>query len=204
MDFTSFPAVVRMSLMNLCNELLNIQQETMTSISELLEKEISKNSQWAPSIVEQSSSDLPKLILGQAEELAEKEKQNASKLQELEELQRDAMEIAEEHHHRLEEVRLNLTTTLTSKAEHYGGTSPKTISRAKSTPLVPNTLPQRAMAPIYSGHLTLRWDPLLEDDAALLRDEVLNGIPGTINMQCGTASQSRVKTWHEYECRLDA
>ena len=58
------------------------------------------------------------------------EQQNASKLQILEEINREATEIAEEQHHRLEEVRINLTTPLTSDAkasepENYGGARPK-------------------------------------------------------------------------------
>ena len=35
-------------------------------------------------------------------------------------MQREAMENVEEQHHRLEEVRLNLTNLLTSEDEYYG------------------------------------------------------------------------------------
>ena len=76
--------------------------------------------------------------------LIEKE-QNASKLQVLEELKREATEIVEEQHHRLEDARLNLTTPLTSEVEasepeNYGGARPKTTLRANLTLVIPNTL----------------------------------------------------------------
>ena len=80
------------------------------------------------------------------EALIEKEKQNASKLQVPEELNRGATETADEQHCRLKEVRFNLTTPLTSEAsepENYGEARPKTTSRAKLMPGTPNTLPQR-------------------------------------------------------------
>ena len=115
------PVVVRMAQMSLHDELLNLQQETITSFIELLEKDISQNSQWVQRLIEQCSCGLPKSILGKVEELIEREKQNTSKLQVLEELQREATEIAEEQHYRPEEARLNLTTPLTSEAENYGG-----------------------------------------------------------------------------------
>ena len=67
--------------MSLCDELLNQQQETINSFIQLLEKEISQNSQQAQSLIEQYSSNLLKSILGQVEDLIEKEKENASKLQ---------------------------------------------------------------------------------------------------------------------------
>ena len=57
------------------------------------------------------------------------------------------MEIAEKQHCGLKEVRLNLTTPLTSEteaSEHetYSGARPKTTSRAKLTSVAPSTLPQ--------------------------------------------------------------
>ena len=96
------------------------------------------------SLIEQCSSDLPKSILGQVEDLIEKEKQNASKLQVMEELQREATEIGEQHC-RLEEASINLTTPLTSEAEtseaeNNGWARPKTTSMAKVTSIVPGTL----------------------------------------------------------------
>ena len=65
MDFTTFPKIVRMAQMSLHDELLNMQQETITSFIELLEKEISQNSQWVQSLIEQCSSDLSNSILEQ-------------------------------------------------------------------------------------------------------------------------------------------
>ena len=106
-----------MAPMSLHNELLNQQQDTIKSFIELLQEEISLNSQWAQSLIKQCSSHLLESILRQMEDLIEKEYQNATKVQVLEEINREAMEIVEEHHSRLEEARLNLTTTLTSKAE---------------------------------------------------------------------------------------
>ena len=99
-------------------------------------------------IEEQGSSNLPKSTLGQVEALIEKEHQNASKLQILEEINREVIEIAEEQHCRLEKVRMNLTTPLTSEAtepENYSGPRPKTTIRANLTSVAPNTLPQEAM-----------------------------------------------------------
>ena len=84
---------------------------------------------------QESSSNLPRSVLGQVEALIEKEKQNAFKLQILEEINKEATEIAEEQHCRLEEARGNLTTPLTSeveasKPEICGEARPKTKSRA--------------------------------------------------------------------------
>ena len=62
------------------------------------------------------------------EALKEKEQQNASKLKVLEELNREAMEIAEEQHLRLKEARLNLTIPLTSDTE---ASEPETYSWAR-------------------------------------------------------------------------
>ena len=85
--------------MSLCNELLSQQQETVNSFIRSLEEEISQNSQQAQRWIEQqSSSNLPKSILGQVEALIAKEQQNAPKLQILEEINREATEIAEEQH----------------------------------------------------------------------------------------------------------
>ena len=98
-----------MAQMSLCNELLSQQQETINSFIRLLEEEISQNSQQVQLLIEQQgSSNLPKSILGQLEALIAKEQQNASKLQILEEINREATEITEEKHCRLEEARLNL------------------------------------------------------------------------------------------------
>ena len=70
--------------------------------------------------MEQSSSNLPKSIIGQVEALIANEQQNAYKIQILEEINKEATEIAEEKHCRLVEARLNLTTPLTSEVEASG------------------------------------------------------------------------------------
>ena len=106
------------------------------------------------------------------------------------------MEIVEEQHCRLEEIRLNLTTPLTSEAEasepeNYNETRPKTISWANLTLVAPHTLLQEAMAQMYSPHSKLRLGQPLEEHSALLRDEVFNVIPGTVNTQCGTATHAK-------------
>ena len=80
------PAVIRMAQVSLCDELLNLQQETNTSFLELLEKEISQNSQHTQSLIDQHSSDVQRSIQVQVEELIEKENENASKLKVVEEL----------------------------------------------------------------------------------------------------------------------
>ena len=98
------------------------------------------------------------------------------------------MEIAEEQHCRLKKATLNLTTPVTSEIEasepeNYGEARPKITSRANLTLVAPNTLPQKAVVQTCSCHSDIRQEQL-EDHAALLRDEVFNCIPGTVNMQC--------------------
>ena len=88
--------------MSLHDELLSQMQETVNSFIRSLEEEISKNSQQVQRLMEQSSSNLPKSIIGQVEVLIAKEQQNASKLQILEEINKEATEILEEQHHRLD------------------------------------------------------------------------------------------------------
>ena len=102
--------------MSLYNELVSQQQETVNSFIRSSEEEISQNSQQVQRLIEQqSSSNLPKPILGQVEALIAKEQQNVSKLQILEVINKEATEIMEEQHRRLKEARLNLTTPLTSE-----------------------------------------------------------------------------------------
>ena len=144
-----------MAQMCLHDELLNEQQEALSSFMELLKKAISQNSQQVQSLTEQYSSDLPKSIQEQVQELIREEKQNTFKIQVLENLQREATLIAKEEHFRLEEARLNLMTSLTSEAENYGD-RPKTISCTKTTPFVPSTLPLEAVAPLHNSHSSLR------------------------------------------------
>ena len=106
------------------------------------------------------------------------------------------MEIWEEQHCRLKEARWNLTTPLTSEVEAsepecYSGARPKT-TRAKLISVAPGVLPQEAVAQIYnSSHSNLRQGQQLEDCAVLLRAEMFNVIPGTVNTQHGTASCNR-------------
>ena len=182
--------------MSLRNELLSQQQETVNSFIRSLEEEISKNSQWAQRLIEQSSGTLPKSIIGQVEALIAKEHQTASKLQILEEINKEATEIVEEQHCRLEEARLNLTTPLTSEveaseAESYGGARPKVKSRAQVTTVTTDAYPQETVARKYDSHDRVKSEQQLEDCAALLRDEVFSIVPGTVNTQCGTASKNR-------------
>ena len=185
-----------MAQMSLHDELLSQQQETVNSFIRSLEEEISQNSQQVQRLMEQSSSNLPKSIIGQVEALIAKEQQNASKLQILEEINKEATEIAEEQHRRLEEARLNLTTPLTSEveaseAEGYGGARPKVKSRAQVTTVTPDVYPQETVAKKYDSHWRVKPEQQLEDRAALLRDEVFSIVPGTVNTQHGTASKNR-------------
>ena len=144
--------------MSLCKELLSQQQETINSFIRSLEEDISQNSQQVQRLMEQqSSSNLPKSIIGQVEALIVKEQQNASKLQILEEINKEATEIVEEQHCRLEEARLNLTIPLTSEveaseAEIYGGARPKVKSRAQVILVTPSVLPQEIVARKYDSH----------------------------------------------------
>ena len=100
----------------------------------------------------------------------------------------------EEQHHRLKEARLNLTTPLTSEVkasepENYSGSRPKTTSRANLTSVTPSVLPLEAVAKTYSSHSKSRQEQQSEDYATLLRDEIFSVIPGSMNMQCGTAQK---------------
>ena len=73
------------------------------------------------------------------------------------EINKEATEIVEEQHGRLEEARLNLTTSLTSKvedseAENYDGARPKVKSRAQITSVTPSVFPQEIVARKYDSH----------------------------------------------------
>ena len=183
--------------MSLHEELLSQQQETISSFIRSLEEDISQNSHQVQRLMEQqSSSNLPKSIIGQVEALIVKEQQNAFKLQVLEEINKEATEIVEEQHHRLEEARLNLTTPLTSEveasdAENYGEASSKVKSRAQVTSVTPSVFPQEMVARKYDSHYSAKPEQQLEYHAALLRDEVFSVIPGMVNIQHGTASRNR-------------
>ena len=90
----------------------------------------------------------------------------------------------------------------TSEPECYGRAWPKTRSWAHVTSVNPNILPQGTMAKTYKSHSRAKQEQQLEDHAALLRDEVFNVIPGTVNMQCGTALKNR-KIKYCTECSDD-
>ena len=173
-----------MAQMSLHEELLNQQQETINSFIKSLVEEISQNSQQVQGLMaKQISSSLPKSILGQVWALIEKRSTNASKLKVLKELNREAMEIAEEQHHRLK----------ASEPENYGGARPKTTSGTKLTSVAPSVLPQEVVAPIYNSSLSkLRQEQQIEDHAVLLRDEIFSVIPGTVNTQHSTALYNRI------------
>ena len=99
---------------------------------------------------------------------------------------------------------MNLTTPLTSEVkasepENYVGARSKTTSRANLTSVAPSVLHQEAVAKNYSSHSKVRQEQQLEDCAALLRDEIVSVIPGTVNTQHGTASKNRqVKSASDY------
>ena len=69
---------------NMQAELLQAQQQAITSFVESIEKEISAKSEMAQSLLEQASSAASRSQQEQVEGLIAKEKQNASKLQALE------------------------------------------------------------------------------------------------------------------------
>ena len=65
--------------------------------------------------------------------------------------------------------------------------------------MTPSVLPQETVAKKYDSHYRAKQEQQLEDCAALLRDEVFSVIPGTVNMQCGTALKSRkIRSGSEY------
>ena len=81
---------------NMCRELPEAQQQTITSSVESIEKEISTSSELAHSLLEQAAGAASRSLQEQVEGLIAKEKQNVSKLQALEEIQNETMAIAEE------------------------------------------------------------------------------------------------------------
>ena len=163
---------------NMCRKLLEDQQQTITSFVESMEKEISAKSELAQSLLEQASGAASRSLQGQVEGLIAKEKQTASKLQALEEIQNETMAIAEEQHCLIEEAQLRLPTPQTSavesgsEAENYGGTRPNTTQR------VTIRSPQVEAVPASKT----RQNQEIETHTALLRDEVLNIVPGTVNV----------------------
>ena len=69
------------------------------------------------------------------------------------------------------------------------GQGPKLNQRAYVTSVTPSVLPKENVAKTYNSHYRTQQEQWLEDHAVLLRDEVFIVVPGTVNMQCGTASK---------------
>ena len=62
-----------------------------------------------------------------------------------------------------------------------------------------SVFPQETVARKYDSHGRAKPEQWLEDCAALLRDEVLSVVPGTVNMQHGTALKNRkVRSGSDY------
>ena len=57
--------------------------------------------------------------------------------------------------------------------------------------MTPSVCPQETVAKKYDSHYRAKPEQRLEDCAALLRDEIFSVVPGTVNMQHGTASKNR-------------
>ena len=79
-----------------------------------------------------------------------------------------------EQHCRLEEARLNLTTSLTydveaSEPESYGGARPKITSRAHVTSVTPSVLPKKTVAKKYDSHYRAKQEQQLEDCGAIFK-----------------------------------
>ena len=58
--------------------------------------------------------------------------------------------------------------------------------------MTPIVYPQETVAKKYDSHCRVKPEQQLEDHAALLRDEIFSVVPGTVNMQHGTASKNRI------------
>ena len=168
---------------DICKELFEAQQQTITSFVESVERDISANSELAQSLLEQTSGAASRSLQEQVEGLIAKEKQNASKLRALEEIQNETMAIAEEQQCLIEEAQLRLPTPQNSavesasEAEIYGG------ARPKRTPRVTIRSPQVETVPDSKTSK----DQEIEACATLLRDEVFNIVPGTVNVNQGGA-----------------
>ena len=169
-------------------ELLQAQQQAITSYVESIEKEISANSELAQSLLEQASSAASRSQQEQVEGLIAKEKQNASKLQALEEIQNETMAIAEEQQCLIKEAQLRLPTPQTSavesasKAKDYDGATPKTTQRV--------TIKSPQMEAVPASKTSQDQEIVMH--AALLRDEALNIVPGTGNVIRGGAQARKV------------
>ena len=70
---------------------------------------------------------------------------------------------------------------------------------ADVTSVTPSVLPKETVDKTYDSHYRAKQEQQLEDHTALLRDEVFSVIPGTVNMQHGTALKNRkIRSGSEY------
>ena len=97
-------------------ELLKTQQQTIASFVESSE-EISENFKLVQSLLRQQSCASSKSLQEQVESIIVNERQNASRLQVLEEIHSESMATAEEKQCFLEEAQLNLPTLQKSATE---------------------------------------------------------------------------------------
>ena len=164
----------------MCRELLETQQQSISSFVESVEKEISTNSGLAQSLLEQASSAASRSLQEVVEGLIAKDRENASKLPALEEIQNETVVNAEEQQCYIEKVQLRLPTPQifavesASEAENYCGARPKTTQRVIIRSPHVESVPASKTS----------QDQEIETHAALLRDEVFNivPVPSTINM----------------------
>ena len=139
---------------------------------------ISANSELAQSLLKQASGAASRSLQEQMEGLTAKEKQNGSKLRALEEIQNETMATAEEQQCLIEEAQLRLQTPqtsaveFTSESENYGGARPKITQRVTIRSSQVEAVPASK-----NGQ-----DQEFKTHAALLRDEVFNIVPGTVNV----------------------
>ena len=172
----------------MCRELLESQQQTLISFVQSIEKKISASSKLAHSLLEQASGAASRSLQEQVDSLIAKEKQNASKLWALEEIQNETMAIAEEQQCLMEEVQLRLPMPQTSavesasEAENHGGARPKVTQR------VTIRSPQVEAVPASKT----RQDQEIKMHVALLRDGVFNIVPSTVNVTWGEAWARKV------------
>ena len=124
-----------MAKWNVHRGLLETQWQTVASFAESIDKEISANSEWTQSLLEQPSGAASRSLQEQVEGLIATERENASKLWALEEIQNETMVIAKEQQCLIEETQFRLPTQQTSavesasEAENYGGARPKNTQR---------------------------------------------------------------------------
>ena len=98
------------------------------------------------------------------------------------------MAIAEEQQCLIEEAQLRLPTPQTSAVESASEAEIHSGARSKRTPRVTIRSPQVETVPVSKTSK----DQEMETHAALLRDEVFNIVPGTVNVNLrrGTSQES--------------